>query len=95
MAAIKQDGLWGYINDAGEVIVEALYEEALDFKEGVTIVKRGEFYCVIAKNGEHLIPCAMDEIVLMESDVFRLEKENKMAYFDLRTKKYMWQSTGF
>jgi hypothetical protein len=37
----------------------------------------------------------MDEVVFMENDLVRLEKENKMAYLDLRTKKMMWQAKGF
>jgi hypothetical protein len=89
------DGLWGYINDAGEVVIPAEFDEAADFHAGVAIVKRGAFKCVIDKDGEYLIACAMDEIISLDGDILRLEKENKMAYFDLRTKKYMWQPVGF
>ena len=94
-ASVKDAELWGYVNDAGEVVVPAEYAEASGFTQGVAVVKRGEFSCVIGKTGEYLIPCAMDEIVILEGDILRLEKEDKMAYFDLRTKKYMWKSAGF
>ena len=56
---------------------------------------RADFYGLMNKNGEYLIPCGMDEIVATEGDLLRLEKEGKMAYFDLRTKKMMWQAAGF
>ncbi len=36
-----------------------------------------------------------DEIVVMEAEVLRVEKAEKMAYFDLRANKYLWQPTGF
>ena len=95
MAAIKRNNLWGYINDAGEVIIEPEFAEANDFSEGLALVLRSDFYCLINKKGERLVACAMDEVVFLENDLVRLEKENKMAYFDLRTKKMMWQSKGF
>ena len=76
-------------------MVAAEYDEAADFLHDIALVKRGDFYCVIDRNGEYLVPCAMDEIVMLDGELLRLEKQDKMAYFDLRTKKYMWQANGF
>ena len=95
MASVKIGDHWGFINDAGELIIPTEFDEVTDFIDGVSIVKRGDFYCVIDKTGEYVVPCAMDEIVILERDVLRLEKKDKMAYFDMRTKSYMWQAKGF
>jgi hypothetical protein len=95
MAAVKVGESWGYVNDANELVIAPQFSEAEDFMMGVAIVERGDFKCLIDKNGKTLIPCAIDEVILIEGDVLRLEKEEKMAYFDLRTKRYMWQAIGF
>jgi hypothetical protein len=96
MAAVKIGTAWGYINDANELVIPAEYDEVSDFlPSGVAVVKRGGFECLIDKNGAYLIPCSMDEIVVMEAEVLRVEKVDKMAYFDLRTGKYLWQPVGF
>ena len=95
LAAFKRNDLWGYINDAGEVVVEPEFAEANDFSDGLALVLRTEYYCLINTKGEIVVPCAMDEVVQMDKDLLRLEKQNKMAYFDLRTKTMMWQAKGF
>ena len=42
LAAVKQDGKWGYIDEAGEVVIPFEYAYAWPFNEGYAIVARDE-----------------------------------------------------
>lgn len=61
----------------------------------MAIVNRSGFYCLIDMKGTLQVACGMDAIIPLENDILRLEKEEKMAYFDARIKKMMWQAKGF
>lgn len=39
LAAVKQDGKWGFINVKGEMVIPAIYAEVRDFHEGKAAVK--------------------------------------------------------
>lgn len=51
-AAVKVDGLWGYINTKGEFIIEPQYSQALDFSDGFACVTdaKGDVYFINEQN---------------------------------------------
>ena len=50
-----ETGLWGYINESGEEVIPAQYEDAQDFSEGLAAVKVDGLYGFINVSGEMVI----------------------------------------
>ena len=55
MAAVKENGLWGYINTDGEMIIKPWYQAAFDFQSGSARVKKSCKWGLINKQGEFVI----------------------------------------
>jgi len=43
-AAVKRNGVWGFINTSGEVIIDFQFEDALSFGQHIAAVKVGEYW---------------------------------------------------
>ncbi len=53
----RENGLWGYTDSTGAVVIPAQFETAAPFSEGnLTIVKTGEGYGIINKYGRQVVP---------------------------------------
>ena len=50
-----ETGLWGYINESGEEVIPAQYEDAQDFSEGLAAVEIDGLYGFIDVSGEMVI----------------------------------------
>lgn len=80
-------GKYGYINDDGKLVIEAVYEEAKEFREGVAIVgKNGKFGFINEKgriilNIEYELPDYQ-----YEPSVLLIKKEDKYGYIDYQGK---------
>jgi hypothetical protein len=95
-AAIEKDSYWGFIDNGGKLVIPNLYTEVSNFEDGVAIVKRSDFFCISDKDHNYLLPCALDKVErLSDHKTLRIFKENKMAYFSLETRKYIWEEDGF
>ena len=55
-------GLWGYYSVDGKTIVEAIYESAYRFTEGLAAVKKDGKWGFINTSGEIVVPCEYDEV---------------------------------
>ena len=51
LAAVKNNGVWGYINTEGEYVIDPAFEEAGSFVGSLAAVKKGGVWCVIDKSG--------------------------------------------
>ena len=51
LAAVKNNGVWGYINTDGEYVIDPGFEEAGSFVGSLAAVKKGGVWCVIDKSG--------------------------------------------
>lgn len=49
---VKENGNWGYINTEGKVVIEPSYHAASAFSDGYALVKKGNYYSFIDKNGK-------------------------------------------
>lgn len=58
----NSEGLLGYMDEQGEVVIPAVYDWAGDFKEGLAVVMRAESYGVINKQGQIHMPVAFEFI---------------------------------
>ena len=54
-AAVKKDGLWGFINTEGEVMIPYRFEDALSFGQHLAAVKVGDFWGYISLYGKVVI----------------------------------------
>ena len=55
-------GLWGYCSVDGKTVVEAVYESAYGFSEGLAAVKMNGKWGFINTSGEVVVPCKYDEV---------------------------------
>lgn len=58
----QKDGLWGFKDEDGEVVVEARYSLVLGFYESRAVVARGELWGLIDKCGREVIEPKYDEL---------------------------------
>ncbi len=52
LIAVKKNGLWGYVNTKGNMVIPCQYEEAMPFSDGLAIVQWGEEWGVINTSGQ-------------------------------------------
>lgn len=58
LACIKKDGLWGYINTKGEVVIECMYDDAEMFSsDGIARVRLGDKWGYIDEQGNAITDC--------------------------------------
>ena len=51
LAGVKRDGVWGFVNYKGEIIIPFEYEEVYDFSEGFAWVKKNGKWGIVDKFG--------------------------------------------
>lgn len=56
LAAIKQNGLWGYVNLMGEIVIPCQYTFAMSFSEGMAVVTLNSREGFIDKKGNLVVP---------------------------------------
>ena len=52
LAAVKENGKWGYIDGTGATVVAAKYASAGSFSEGLAAVKSGGKYGYVDRTGK-------------------------------------------
>lgn len=62
LAAVRQDGLFGYVDENGNEVIKPEWKEAGYFSEGIAIVKNSDGYGGIDKTGKVVIKCHYDYI---------------------------------
>ncbi len=59
--AVKFNGKWGYIDERGDMLIPAEYDEAYAFSEGVAVVSRNDTFMYIGRDGVRAIPQLFSE----------------------------------
>lgn len=86
----KENGVftrkYGYINKYGEFVIPSIYDEASPFKDGVAIVRKGNYYGVINKEGQIVLDIKYDYLKdYSEGYIVYLEYDTlKEGYMDLQ-----------
>ena len=58
LAAVQdENGLWGYMNKAGEIVIPCQWDEAEKFSGGIAVVTKDRKYGIINTAGELVSPC--------------------------------------
>ena len=57
---VRQGVLFGYVDDAGKMVIPAIYEHAYHFNYGFAIVKKNDKWGAIDTNGKVVIPFKYD-----------------------------------
>jgi hypothetical protein len=80
------DCSWGYVDTAGQMVVQPQYVFAKDFINDVGIVASGSKWGMVNKKGKELLPCRYDELGFVENTgnkVLRIfKKEEKYGLID-------------
>lgn len=62
LAKASENGLWGYADPSGKVVIPIQYDSALDFSLGTALVQKDGKLGVIRQDGTALIPTAYDTL---------------------------------
>lgn len=95
LAAVCLDGSgqnWGYMNTDGKIVIQAKYQTAGPFKDGLARVKIDDKYGFIDQKGKIIIKAKFANASNFQNDIASVFLKNeRMAYIDRRG-KYIWKS---
>ena len=74
---IRENGLWGFMDEQGEEMVDIKYEWVGTFNEGLAVVQKGSLYGYIDKMGNIRIPIAYQEAESFRDGYAIVMKEGK------------------
>ena len=77
IAAIKQDGLWGFADISGEIVTKPQYDEAKSYVLGLAPVKRNNYWGYIDKSNAEIIKSEYDDCYEFSSKGIALVKQEK------------------
>jgi hypothetical protein len=84
---VQKDGLWGYSDSLGNIVIPIKYDFACIFEHDFARVKLNNKWGLINKRGEAIIPLQYDEIISMETifpPVFRVSILEKKGILDIK-----------
>ena len=77
-----KDGLWGFIDEQGSPVGEAVWEEIFDFSEDLAAVRQNGKYGFIDGSGAVIIAPAYDEVQSFHEGLAAVRKGNYWQYID-------------
>lgn len=104
---VEKDGLFGYIDYNGNVVVEPQYKDAKDFSDGLASVMKDKLYGYIDTKGNLVLDhkyllaqdfndgltCVCDDYTVMTKNMYIIDKEgNKM--FDVNKYQFVYGFMG-
>ncbi len=82
LMSVCVDDKWGFIDAAGEWIIEAQYGHAEYFRDGLCTVKIGEKWGVIDTTGKVVVQPEYDWYVVFYDDLAAVDIDGKYGYID-------------
>lgn len=90
-----KNGSIGFIDKSGKPLIDLQFDEAGTFKNGWCTVVIDEKSGIIDPTGSWILPCELDVIAQVKGNILRLEKNSKLAYFNIHNRNYFWKEEGF
>lgn len=59
LAAVRQNGKWGYIDDSGKFVIPAVFDQAESFDRNLALVRQGHKLLTIDLSGKTLLSCEL------------------------------------
>ncbi|MDE6950944.1 MAG: WG repeat-containing protein [Lachnospiraceae bacterium] len=81
-AAVKNGGLWGYINHDGVIIIDCQYMEADNFSEGFAAVKKNGKWGFIDQGGVYFTEYEYDEVKSFQEGLAAVMLNDKWGFLD-------------
>jgi hypothetical protein len=85
---VKAGNKWGYIDKTGKYVINAQFEDANRFSDGLAPVKLGGKYGYIDKTGKYVISAQFDFAGLFSDGIAPVELGGKWGFID-KTGKYL------
>ena len=95
MAKVKKNDKVGFIDKAGKSVIGFNYDEAEDFKNRLSVVTIDDKLGFIDNSGNTVIPCEWDTITNLTGSIIKVEKNKKIAYYNIKDLEYIWKEEGF
>lgn len=92
--AYRSGGKWGFVNNQGNIYIEACYEDARPFRNGYAAVKQNGLWGYIDKDGNMIVePQFQDALSVMDDGIAYVQ--NEFGYWDyIRIAKLYYGSRG-
>ena len=87
--SFKKDGGYGFVDDRGDIVIQPVYDEAEEFRDGVAAVKIGNSWGLIDEEANILIPFEYYNIFPYGKGWVHAEKENTQYLFTTAGEKIL------
>ena len=78
----KEDGLWGYKNIYGVVVIEPRFTAANEFEDDVAFAAQNGKYGLIERNGEFIVQPEWSDVGSFSDGYAAVMKDNRWGYID-------------
>ena len=79
---VCREGKRGFIDKTGREVIPCKYDIALDFREGLAMVKMSGKYGFIDKTGREVAPCQYDDAEDLHEGMALVKKNDKWGFID-------------
>ena len=77
-----QNGMYGFVNTSGKLVIPASYEEARDFSGGMAAVRRGRLWSFIDTTGKVVIDYVWEDAASFSDDLAAVKRDGRWGYID-------------
>ena len=82
-----------------KLAADFIYKYDIPFKELFFEVKPGVsingLHGIINLKGEYILPGEMEKIIKLTNELLKLEKDEKLAYYNINKQKFIWKEEEF
>ena len=83
LKAVEQDGMWGFVNLDGELVIPYKYHYVRSFHNGLAMVKLSGKWGYIDWLGNELIPIEFDEVTSFRDSHAFVKKDGRVGLLDV------------
>jgi hypothetical protein len=76
------NGKYGFYDKNGELVVDYIYDNVLDYNEDMAKVKLGEYFGYVDKDGKLVINCLYEFATYFHNGLAKVYKDDEIAYIN-------------